>query len=136
MMLLDSNVVSELMRGPDSDIRNWFADIDIGDVAIPVIAVEETRFGLFSMPAGKRQRLLSERFDSLIVELAIIPFDVMAANACASLRARLRRQGASIELPDAQIAGTALALDAPVAMRNTRHFLRTGVSLVNPWSPA
>ena len=46
---------------------------------------------------------------------------------------KLRSEGVAVEIRDVQIAGIALARRGIIATRNTKHFIGTGVELVNPW---
>lgn len=138
MILLDTNIVSALMRDePDRAIIGWLDSMPSGSIWISTITAFEIRFGIALLAESRRRRLLEEAFDMVMasdLEGRILPFDEGAADAAARLAARRRQQGKPIEIRDVQIAGIALARKTMLATRNVRHFEDTGVNLVNPWS--
>ena len=48
-------------------------------------------------------------------------------------RARPHRSGRVLDLGDARIAGTAIANDLSVAIRNVRYFDGLGLEVIDPW---
>ena len=61
MILLDTNVISELMReNPDPDVARWFS-LNDGEAALPAIAVAELAFGIAKLPEGARRNALGQR---------------------------------------------------------------------------
>ena len=100
------------------------------------ITVFEIRFGLNSMPAGKRQAQRIAIFEEVladVIEQRIALFDSASAERAAELAAVRRREGRPGELRDTMIAGIVLASHAKLATRNVRHFEDIASSLVNPW---
>jgi predicted nucleic acid-binding protein len=137
MMILDTNVVSELMRPrPDERIPRWLDQQPRTSIWTTSVTVFEIRFGLEAMPAGKRRIALMDSFKRWldeVVEQRIASFDETAARRSAELAAERQRRGRPGELRDTMIAGIVLASHATLATRNVKHFQEIASSLVNPW---
>jgi predicted nucleic acid-binding protein len=100
------------------------------------ITVFEIRFGLNSMPAGKRKAqrvVLFEKVLADVIEQRIKHFDSASAERAAELAADRRKKGRPGELRDTMIAGIVLATHATLATRNVRHFDDMAASVINPW---
>lgn len=100
------------------------------------MTVLEIRFGLQTMPVGKRRARLMRAFDTVLADKIgqrIAPFDRAAAQQAADLMAARSKQGHPIELRDTMIAGIVLACHATLATRNTSHFDDLSIPVVNPW---
>ena len=138
MILLDTNVVSALMRRePDPIVMEWLDSQPAESVWTTSITIFEVRFGLELLVAGRRRRFLEEAFAKALeedFENRVLPFDLAAAQAAGRLAAERRRAGRTVEIRDIQIAGIAAARKATLATRNLRHFEGLGLSLVDPWS--
>src|ERR1700704_6399919 len=125
MIILDSNVVSELMTEPDAAVLAWLDRQSWTLLWTTAITVLEIRSGLAIMPAGRRRSARQSAFDLLIernFESRVLPFDYAAAEETASLIGIRKRAGRPGELRDSMIAGIALARRATLATRNVRHF--------------
>ncbi|MEA2691244.1 MAG: toxin FitB [Acidobacteriota bacterium] len=138
MILLDTNVISALMRrDPDPMVVAWLDRLPPESVWTTSITVFEVRFGLELLAEGNRRRVLEEAFARALeedFENRVLPFDQTAAQAAGRLAAEHRRAGRTVEIRDVQIAGIAAARKATLATRNLRHFEGLGLALVNPWS--
>ena len=138
MILLDTNVVSALMRrDPDRVVVAWLDGLPAESVWTTAITVFEVRLGLELLAAGRRRRLLEEAFDQALAEDfegRVLPFDESAARAAGRLAAELRRAGRTPDVRDVLIAGIAAARKADLATRNVRHFAGLGLTLVDPWA--
>jgi toxin FitB len=137
VIILDTNVLSALMqREPDSELIEWLDDLPAESIWTTAITVFEVRFGIDVLALGRRRRQLDEAFDVALAQdlgARVLPFDEIAARVAGSLAAREREAGRTIEIRDAEIAGIVAARKATLATRNTRHFVKTGIKLVNPW---
>ncbi|MSP80978.1 MAG: PIN domain-containing protein, partial [Rhodospirillales bacterium] len=126
MILLDTNVISALMRREsDPAVVGWLDRLPAESVWITSITIFEVRFGLDLLAAGRRRRQLEEAFVKALAEdfeNRVLAFDRAAAEAAAGIAARERRAGRTIEIRDVQIAGIAAARRATLATRNVRHF--------------
>lgn len=136
--LLDTNVVSEWVKPrPNADVVAWLAEANEEDVFISVCTLAELRFGVASMPKGKRRDQLDQwvgsdlpaRFDGRIVSI-----DIPIADAWGDIQARARRKGSVIGAMDGLIAASAEVYQMILVTRNTRHFEAAGTTMLNPWS--
>jgi predicted nucleic acid-binding protein len=140
MILLDTNVVSELMRAhPHVGVRSFLAAQRLEALFLPSLVVAEIRYGLARLPEGQRRAGLENLFERFLAEGfadRILPFDATCATRYARARAAREAEGHPITLADAVIGGTALAHGATLATRNTSDFEGLGLALVNPWVAA
>jgi toxin FitB len=137
MILLDTNVLSELMREvPHPAVLAWLDRQPSSSVWISTVTLLEIQFGLFRMPEGKRRDRMIRGLEIILheeIEERYAPFDKAAAGQAAFLMALLEGKGRPIEFRDAMIAGTVLSANAVFATRNISHFRGLGLNLVNPW---
>lgn len=138
MIVLDTNVLSELMRDePAARVERWVDDQDSGELAVTAVTVAELRYGIARLPRGARRSKLAESADALVdrgFAGRILAFDHAAADHYADLAADRDRAGRPIATPDAQIAAICRARGATLATRNTRDFEEAGIGLVDPWT--
>lgn len=138
MILLDTNVLSELMRSkPDPRVLAWVDAQPASLLVICSITVAEVLYGIARMPDGKRKQGLLDIASVMFNEDfsgSILPFDADAAVHYAEIAAKSEARGRVVEMADAQIAAIGRLHDAIVATRNTRHFESLGVDLVDPWT--
>jgi predicted nucleic acid-binding protein len=138
MIILDTNVISELLRpAPEPRVEQWLSDQDGFTVYLTSISEAELRYGLAIMGNGKRHAALVDAVDRILREdLAgrILPFDSAAALSYASIAAARRSAGRPIAQADCQIASIAHTRGATVATRNTPDFEGCEISLINPWT--
>jgi predicted nucleic acid-binding protein len=137
MILLDTNILSELMRPtPEHSVETWLADQPDASVFISAITEAELRYGVALLPAGKRRSALATVIEDMLGDDfagRILPFDSAAAVAFANIAATRRQAGRPIAQADAQIAATARSRGAALATRNVSDFEECGIELVNPW---
>ncbi len=138
MILLDTNILSELMRpAPAADVEAWLGAQPSASLFISAVTEAELRFGLALLPDGKRRGKLAEAVENMLVEDfagRILPFDSAAASAYAQIAASRRKAGRPIAQFDAQIASIARSRSASLATRNVGDFEGCGVELINPWT--
>ena len=137
MILLDTNVISELMRPqPAPAGLDWFAAHDAGALYFSAIGEAELRTGAAILPAGKRRDSLTAAIDAMIAEDfagRVLSFDSAAAKAYAAIAAARRTAGRPIMEADCQIAAIARVQGAIVATRNVDDFEGCGIDVVDPW---
>jgi len=140
VILLDTNVVSELMRrAPSSVVERWLGRQPISSVFISSVTEAELRYGPALMPEGRRLTQLVAQANAMLAEDfadRILPFDSPAASAYVRIAAGRRRAGRPISQADAQIAAIAASRGATVATRNVMDLVDCGVDLVDPWTSA
>ncbi len=138
MIILDTNVLSELMRtDPDTKVIRWLDLQPSSSIWTTSITLMEIRFGLLCLPAGKRREKITLELESVLreeIEERYAPFDREAAQHAANLMAVRKRKGHPMEIRDTMIAGIVLSRNAVLATRNTAHFADLGSHAINPWS--
>jgi len=138
MILLDTNVLSAVMQeSPDQVVTDWLDRQPRESIWITAVTLMEIRFGLLSMPAGRRRNLLTRATMVLLEEKIqgrIASFDVSAAEQAAELMALRKAIGRLMDSRDTMIAGIALSTRATLATRNTSYFSDLSVPVVNPWN--
>lgn len=137
MILLDTNVVSEVMRErPDPTVRAWLRALPRRELWTASIVIAELLSGIDLMPAGRKQQTLREAVEAMIAEDfrgQVLKFDVSAARHYAQILASRKHMGRPMREMDALIAATAKSNDATLATRNLRDFENCGLQLMNPW---
>ena len=140
MILLDTNVVSELMRDvPSTQVLVWMDDLPTRELFVPAITEAEVRTGITFLPEGARRRGLANAAERMLGGLfagRVLPFDSSAARAYADIAAASRAAGRPISQSDCQIAAIARSRSMAVATRNVRDFSNTGVEVIDPWAGA
>ncbi len=140
MILLDTNVVSELMLpGADASVISWTDRQPASSLWITAVTEMEIRFGILALPAGRRRDNLAMEFERFVANMIldhVATFDVAAARKAAELMAEGKRRGRPGELRDTMMAGIALATNATIATRNVAHFADLDLRIVNPWEPS
>lgn len=138
MIVLDTNVVSELMRrDPDPHVIAWVDVQTVLDLVITSITAAELRASVALLPPGRKRDRISEQVEALLDQSfagSVVPFEVDSSIAYADIVARRTRAGAPIAGLDAQIGAICRRYDATLATRNQRDFADTGVDLVDPWT--
>jgi predicted nucleic acid-binding protein len=137
MILIDTNVVSELMRPvPAPRVLDWFAGREAASLFLSAVSEAELRAGAASLPAGRRRDGLVAAIDAMVAEDfggRVLPFDSPAAKSYAVIAAARRAAGQPIAEADCQIAAIARAAGAAVATRNVADFRGCGVEVIDPW---
>ena len=137
MILLDTNVLSELMR-PEPDVRvlHWVGEQPAARVFTTSITQAEILHGILLLPPGKRRQAFEEAARAMFEEDfagRVLAFGSDAALPYASIACDRRRAGRPISHFDAQIAAIAVANTAAVATRNVSDFEGCGIEVVDPW---
>lgn len=138
MIVLDTNVISEVFRpSPDSKVVAWLESLS-GEVSITAITLAELLAGVRRLPDRRRWAALAARIDAALQPYrrsrAVLAFDEEAAGHYADIFAARDRAGLPISMADAQIAAICRSNDAVCATRNMKDFVGTGVELVDPWA--
>ncbi len=137
MIILDTNVVSEMMRAaPTPAVVSWLNGQDAALLFLTAVTVGEIRFGLRVLPVGKRRQSLEEGFERILAEAfagRILAFDEAAAHYYGEIMGRRREIGHPLGIPDAQIASIARSIGCSVATRNVQDFTECGIEIINPF---
>jgi predicted nucleic acid-binding protein len=138
MIVLDTNVVSELMRGsPAPEVVTWIGRQPPAETTTTAITVAEVRYGIGRLPTGRHRRDLLAAADAVFTMFGdkVVAFDVTAAQHYADIVLSREGAGSPISGFDAQIAAICRAHGATLATRNTDDFEGLGLSITNPWRP-
>ena len=137
MILLDTNVISELWRiRPDPNVVAWVDNQLVETLFLSSITVAELRFGLAAMPRGKRQAVLQTRLEQEVIPLftdRVLAFDLEASGSYAALMSQARSDGMAIGQADGYIAAIANTHGLMVATRDRAPFEAAGLAVIDPW---
>ena len=137
MIVLDTNVLSELMRQQPADaVLAWANQLKPQEVAITAMNEAEILKGIVRLPDSQRRQQLQQGWDMLlsdVLQQPVLPFNSAAAQWFAALVSHREALGRPISTADAVIAATVLAHDGQLATRNTADFDAIGLKLINPW---
>ena len=137
MIILDTNVLSELVRLPPHEaVTRWTLQQPRTALFTTTVTQAEMLYGIALLPEGQRKQqlyaLVQETFNQEF-KRKVLSFDETAAQAYASIAAARRRAGNPISQSDAMIAAIAQSRGAALATRNVRDFVDCGVLVINPW---
>ena len=137
MMVLDTNVVSEVMRAqPEPAVLSWLDQQEPAGLWLSAVVAAELMAGVARLPEGKsRQQLALVVATMLEQDFAgrVLAFDLAAASVYAELVARREQMGRPIAMADAQIAATCVANNATLVTRNQKDFANLGLTTFDPW---
>jgi len=136
VIILDTNVVSELMRSePASQVANWIRDRDRRELCTTVITLAEIRYGIARLPDGRRKQVLLAAAGDIFstFEDQILRVDTAAAEQYAVVASTRERAGKPIASMDALIAAVCRSRNAALATRNAADFDGTGIEILDPW---
>jgi tRNA(fMet)-specific endonuclease VapC len=126
--LLDTNIVSDLVRNPKGKVAEHIRTVGEAQVCTSIIVAAELRYGA----AKKGSLRLSAQLDAVLGALEILPFETPADSAYGLLRTRLEQAGRPIGGNDLLIAAQALALGTTIVTDNEKEFSRVeGLRLEN-----
>jgi predicted nucleic acid-binding protein len=138
MMLLDTNVVSEIWRdSPNPRVVSWLDSQPEQQLFICTPVVAELRYGIDRLPDGGRKDRFRSAFETLCTSGyrgRVLSFDLDSAIWFGHLRADRDRIGRPIEPIDGMIAAIALANRMALVTRNVQDFSDIGLDLINPFS--
>ena len=127
--LLDTSVVSDLVRNPRGVVAGRAASVGEGTICTSIIAAAELRFGAVKSGSPK----LADRVDLILSALEVLPFEPPADRHYGEIRQDLERRGTPIGPNDLLIAAHARALDLMVVTANMREFSRVPDLRVENW---
>ena len=138
MIVLDTNVISELMRPqPHEAVLAWVAAQPRSELCTTCVNQAEILVGVAKLASGRRRDALAAAAEAMFSDDfagRILPFDASAAALFAQIVLTRRRLGRPIDGFDGLIAATALAAGATLATRDTGGFEGCGLSLIDPWA--
>lgn len=129
--MLDTNVISALMRDPKGIVAERIADVGPEAICVSIVTASELRYG----GAKKGSATLQQRIEAILGSVDIIPLDVPTDAHYGAIRAELDAAGTPIGPNDLLIAAHALGLDAVLVTANTGEFERVRGLQVQNWCP-
>ena len=139
MILLDTNVVSEVMKArPAEAVVTWLNGQESEKLYVSAITIGEIAYGLRILPDGKRRSGLRERFEQFITlafDQRVLAYDESAARIYGELMGDRKELGLPMSVPDGQIAAIARHNHLAVATRNVVDFENCGIDIINPFEP-
>jgi len=127
--LLDSNIVSDLVRNPFGRIAARINEVGETRVCTSIIVAAELRYGATKSASDQ----LARRVDGALARIAILPFDEPADRTYALVRTKLESAGMPISANDMLIAAHALAVNCVMVTDNEREFSRVDALTVINW---
>jgi toxin FitB len=138
MIILDTNVLSELMRPkPSANVLAWIAKQPEAEVFTTAITEAEILYGIEVLPKGKRRENITAAAEAMFTEDfsgRVHAFDSAAARAFSKIASSRRARGRPISQSDAQIAAIAQVRRAKLATRDIEDFEDCELDVVNPWN--
>jgi toxin FitB len=138
MIILDTNVLSELMRPtPSPRVATWVARQPAAELFTTSITEAEIFYGIELLTKSKRREGLLAAAEAMFAEdLAgrIFGFESDAARIFSTIAAHRRALGRPISHADAQIAAIAQVRGAKLATRNVADFEDCGLDVLDPWN--
>lgn len=127
--LLDTNIVSDLVRNPQGNVADRIFKVGEAQVCTSIIVAAELRYGA----EKKGSPRLSAQLEAVLGALQVLPFEKPADATYGSVRARLERVGEPIGANDLLIAAHAIALDCILVTDNVREFGRIKQLRMENW---
>ncbi|MCE7795373.1 type II toxin-antitoxin system VapC family toxin [Sphingobium sufflavum] len=128
MFLLDTNILSDLIRHPQGVIASRIAEVGEAEIATSIVVAGELRYGAERRGSPR----LTAQLEDILELLPTLPLGDEADIHYGRLRADLERRGTPIGANDMLIAAHALSLGATLVTDNVREFERvTGLAIVN-----
>jgi predicted nucleic acid-binding protein len=137
VILLDTNVISELMRQTTApNVLNWVDALDPETLAITAMNEAKNLHGLSRLHDGGRKQGLRSCWEELLAvffTVRVLPFSSETAHWYVELLAHRERLGRTMHCANAVIADMALVHRAALATRDISDFTGIGLELINPW---
>ncbi len=127
--LLDTNILSDLVRHPQGSVATRIAQHGEFAVCTSIIVASELRFGA----AKRNSPRLTAQVESILGAMEILPFDAPADCFYAQLRLALEQSGTLIGPNDMLIAAQALSSDSTLVSANLKEFSRVDGLRVENW---
>jgi tRNA(fMet)-specific endonuclease VapC len=127
--LLDTNIVSDLVRNPQGRVSVRIHEIGEDRVCTSIVVAAELRFGAEKRGAPR----LTAQLEAILGALEVLPLKSPADAVYGRLRARLERDGHPIGGNDLLSAAQAIALGHRLVTDNRREFARVGDLAIENW---
>ncbi len=135
MILLDTNVISELMKKPANEqVAGWYLAHE-AETVICAPSLGEIAFGIARLPAGRRRAGLEANLTDLRIRYAerVLPLTATSGVIYGDIMFDALVVGHNMNVVDGQIAAIAVENGFQLATRNIKDFRFTDLVLINPW---
>lgn len=129
LYMLDTNIISELLRKPDGNAATRIADVGPDAICVSIITAAELRYGC----AKKGSAKLLAHVEAILESVQVLAFDAPADAEYGGIRAELEAAGTPIGPNDLLIAAHAYATGAVLVTDNTGEFSRIRGLRVESW---
>ena len=131
--LVDANALSEATRPkPDTGVIEWLRQNE-HEIAVDPVILGEIQFGILVLPRGRRRQRLQQWFQRGVIRIQCLTWETASGLRWAKLLADLRVAGQAMSIKDSLIAATVLVHDLTMVTRNTTHFEKACVPVLNPF---
>jgi tRNA(fMet)-specific endonuclease VapC len=118
--LLDTNIVSDLVRRPQGRVAHRIREVGEDQVCTSIIVAAELRYGATKKGSAR----LAAQLDAVLAALEVLPLEPPADAVYGQLRTRLEQKGQPIGGNDLLIAAQVVALGHTLVTDNEREFER------------
>lgn len=130
--MLDTNVVSHIVRGDRPELRHRVTSLSANDIVVSALTAAELRYGLAKLGHPHK---LEERIRQFLHRVDVLPWDHEVAETYARFRVNCESMGLALAHVDMMIAAHAVAADATLVTRD-KAFSRLPTPLkTDDWSP-
>lgn len=129
MRLLDTNIISDLVRNPQGLAAARLKTVGDAGVVTSVIVAGELRYGCQKRGSPR----LTERVEAVLGEIDVVGIDPAAASIYGAIRSKLEAEGRSIGQNDLWIAAQTIAIGAILVTDNEAEFRRVNDLAVENW---
>ena len=127
--LLDTNILSDLIRNPQGRVARRIAKVGENSVCTSIIVAAELRYGCAKSGSARIRKAVED----LLGEIDVLPFEAPADAGYGAIRAALEAAGTPIGGNDLLIAAHAKALGATIVTANSQEFRRVRDVKVENW---
>lgn len=127
--LLDTNIISDLIKIPQGKIAKRIATVSEEDLCTSIVVAAELRYGCTRSGSER----LARAVEDLLAEIEVLPFEAPADCEYGCIRAELEAAGKPIGSNDLLIAAHALTVGATIVTANTNEFKRVPRLKVENW---
>jgi tRNA(fMet)-specific endonuclease VapC len=129
MFMLDTSIISDLVRNPGGQAAERLAEVGDGDIATSVIVAGELRYGCLKKGSAR----LTERVEALLREIEVLPLKPEVSAHYGEIRRDLEARGMPIGQNDLWIAAQAMFCEAVLVTDNAGEFRRVEGLVVENW---
>jgi tRNA(fMet)-specific endonuclease VapC len=127
--LLDTNIVSDLIRNPQGRVAKWIGSVGEENICTSIIVAAELRYGA----AKKASPKLTAQVEAVLEAIETLAVDAPADEIYGSIRVQLESAGTPIGGNDLIIASQAMTLDLTLVTNNEREFSRIDGLRIENW---